>query len=76
MYNSIDEALKAGKKDSYSKLQGGFSIYLLSNNKFDYFPYGQPANINGQFDKAALKAVRVTYKRNRWTMDNNENEGF
>lgn len=54
MYTTAEKATNAAKRDQYCKAVGGFMLARLSTGGFDYFPTGQPANINGEPDQATL----------------------
>jgi hypothetical protein len=63
----LARVIRAGKADEWSKAQGGFAVYRLSNGDIDYFPTGQPPNIAGERDRAALRLARFSWNHVRWS---------
>jgi hypothetical protein len=61
------KAIASGKADEWSKIHGGFTVYRLSNDAVDYFPFGQPANIAGEVDRAATLLARFRWNMTRWS---------
>lgn len=57
----------AAKRSAWNKQIGGFSVYQLSNGSIDYFPLGQPANIEGEPDRQAKLISRYRWNHVRWS---------
>lgn len=61
------KAIEEGKADEWSKLQGGFSVFRLSNGVIDYFPLGKSAHIGGERDTHAQILARFSWNHIRWS---------
>lgn len=64
----VTQARVAGLADSYSQEVGGFALYRLSSGEFDYFPVGQPANIDGEPDRGAVLVERWSWRKGGYWM--------
>lgn len=61
------KAVEAGKADAWAKQAGGFAVAELSNGEVDYFPVGQPPNINGEPDRQARIVAKFRWNYVRWS---------
>lgn len=62
----VGETRLHGKRDEYTKMVGGFAVAQMSNGSYDYFPVGQPPNINGDVDKGAQIVEKWFWNGNQW----------
>jgi hypothetical protein len=61
----LTKTIRAAKRDASSKI-GGFAVYRFSDNTFDYFPVGQPANRGGIVDRTARIVTKFAWRSNRF----------
>lgn len=54
-------AIWHGKRSEYCKMVGGFALAKMSDGTYDYFPVGQPPQVNGQVDKGARILEKWSY---------------
>lgn len=63
----LTQTIKDAKADAWTKAQGGFAVYRLTNGVVDYFPTGQTPNIAGEPDRAAALLARYRWNHVRWS---------
>lgn len=63
---TMNQARLQGKRDEYAKMVGGFAVAQMSNGLYDYFPAGQPPNVDGDVDKGAQIVEKWHWNGNQW----------
>lgn len=67
-FKNLTGAIQAGKSDAYAKAVGGFVVAKMPDEKYDYFPSGQPPHIvqDGQINKCGEIQARFVRNSGRW----------
>lgn len=55
-----------GKENAYCKAVGGFVVARMSEGGYDWFPTGQPPQVDGQLDRNAEIVERWYWNGVKW----------
>ncbi|GIV86327.1 MAG: hypothetical protein KatS3mg054_0356 [Chloroflexus sp.] len=65
-YETMNRAEWHGKRSGYAKAVNGFSLYKMSNGRYNWYPFGHVPNIDGQVDHKAKLLHSWYYSDGTW----------
>ncbi|GIW05165.1 MAG: hypothetical protein KatS3mg059_1797 [Thermomicrobiales bacterium] len=65
-YNSMEAAVRAGKRNAWTKAKGGFVIYASSNDNYQWCPFGHPPMLGGERDSRARVIAIFYWNGSNW----------